>query len=291
MNVFADIPEDAPEDQIFFLDGGVPVRTGNLVGEDPSIDGLKGFADTIGVLSKDAIAKILNEPSRKAGRDRWEAVVWIKNQGRRGSCNAYACASLLEKTRVIRGQQNVKLGPEWLYAQINGGRDRGSLLKDGIQAMERLGVPRSELVPYESYLRSQQKAEATEDAKRFRILKDEYFGISSEEELATALAMNFMCLVACHVTNAWMKLDSDGVVGATDGVGNHAIHLDDVRISSTGEYQFDHAGSWGTRYGQSGRGWTTWRRHYKTTVRYHQFVAVRSTIDDPLGTQLPNRSL
>ncbi len=290
MNVFADIPDDAPEDQIFFLDGGVPVRTGNLVGEDPAIDGLKGFADAIGVLSKDQIAKILSEPTRKAGRNRWESVVWIKNQGRRGSCNAYACASLLEKTRVIRGQQNIKLGPEWLYAQINGGRDRGSLLKDGIQAMERLGVPRSELVPYESYLKSQQKAEATEDAKRFRILKDEYFGISSEEELATALAMNFICLVACHVNNNWMKLDSDGVVQPTDGMGNHAIHLDDVRISSSGEYQFDHAGSWGLRYGQSGRGWTTWKRHYKTTVRYHQFVAVRSTIDDPLGPQLPNRS-
>ncbi len=287
MDAFSDIPEDAPDDQIFFMDGGVPVRTGNLLSEDPSIDGLKGFADHIGVLPKDEIAKIINNPKRKSGRTRF-GTDWIKNQGRRGSCNPYACTAILEKTRFNRGQELVKLGPEWMYAQINGGRDGGSQLKDGITAMERVGVPRVELVPYESYLISQQKPEAKADALRFRVLPGEYYGVSTEEEFATALAMDFCVLFAVHVTNAWMKLDANGIVYPTDGMGNHAIHADDVRIFN-GEYQFDHAGSWGTRYGQDGRGWVSWKRHLKTTVRYHQFVAVRSTIDDPKGPQLPNR--
>lgn len=260
-----------------------------LVSDDPSIDGLQGFADRIGVLSKDAIGKIILNPKRKSGSNRFDET-WIKNQGRRGSCAAYASVSVVEKTRFNRGQDRVDLGPEWVYAQANGGYDRGALLKDVILALDKKGCPRRELVPYESYLKSQQKSEATEDALRFRILTGEYYGISSEEELASALSLGFCVLVAVQVNNAWMKLDSDGVVYPTDGMGNHAIHLDDVRISVSGEYQFEHAGSWGKRYGQNGRGWTTWKRHFKTTVRYHQFVAVRSTIDDPNGPQLPARS-
>jgi len=284
-----DIPTDCPSDQIFHLDNGVPVRTGMLISEEKEISGLQGFADKIGVLPKDHIAKILGDKARKAGRKLFDTS-WIKNQGRRGSCCAYACAALLEKTRFIRGQERVKLGPEYLYANINGGRDQGAQLKHGIKETETGGIPRSELVPYESYLIRQQKPEAKADALRFRILQDEYFGIYSEEEMATALALNWIVLVAVHVTNAWMKLDSNGVVLASDGMGNHAIHCDDVRISSSGEYQFDHAGSWAVSYGQHGRGWTTWKRHYKTTVRYHQFVAVRSTIDDPNGIQLPKKA-
>jgi len=283
-----DIPSDCPSDQIFHLDNGVPVRTGMLISEEKEIPGLMGFADKIGVMSKDEIAKLINEPKRKAGRKLFDTS-WIKNQGRRGSCAAYAGAAVLEKTRFNRGQERVKLGPEFTYAQVNGGRDQGSQLKHVIQSLENAGCPPSEYVKYESYRKAEQTPEGIANAGRFRLLKDEYFGIYSEEELATALALGWVCFVACHVTNSWMKLDSNGVVSPSDGMGNHAIHCDDVRIVN-GEYQFDHAGSWAVSYGQHGRGWTTWKRHYKTTVRYHQFVAVRSTIDDPNGLQLPKKA-
>lgn len=288
MDRYEDVPPEAPDDQIFWLDGNIPVRTGNLLEDDPFIWGLQGFADAIGILTKDTIANILADMKRRAGRLLFDES-WVRNQGKRGSCNAYACSSILEKARYNRGLSKVELGPEWLYANINGGVDRGSLLKDGIMSMERDGVPRRELVPYESFRKPEQKPEAKEDAQRFRILPGEYFGVSTEDEMASALAMGFPVLIAVHVANAWMKLDGDGVVGATDGPGNHAIHCDDLRIKN-GEYQFDHQGSWGTRYGQQGRGWITWRKHLRTTVRYHQFVAVRSTTDDPKEAQLPKKA-
>ncbi len=206
------------------------------------------------------------------------------------NCNAYAIAAALEKARELRGLPRVVLGPEFLYAQINGGRDSGSQLKDGWKAAENIGIPPVEFVKYESYLKREQSPEATANAGRFKILKGEAYGVHSDEELATALALGWVCVVACHVTNAWMNLDSNGVVEATDGPGNHAIHCDDIRINSRGEYEYDHAGSWGTRYGQDGRGWTTWKRHYRTPSKYHQFYAVRSTTDDPNDpNQVPKR--
>lgn len=272
----SEIPEGTPEDQLFELDG-MFVRTGNLVNEVRPAS-LTTVADSMGVLSKDQVAKQI--ATRKAARKRY-GPNWIKNQGRRGSCNAYAAAAATERARDARRLPRVELGPEFLYAQINGGRDSGSHLDRGMKAMETIGCPPKEFVKYESYLKSQQSPEAVANAGRFRIL--EPYAINSEEELATALALGFPCVVACHVTNNWMKLDRNGVVLATDGPGNHAICVDDVRINSLGEYEFDHAGSWGTRYGQDGRGWTTWRRHYRTPSRYHQFYAIRSTIDDPQG--------
>ena len=60
--------------------------------------------------------------------------------------------------------------------------------------------------------------------------------------------------------------------------------------NARGEFEFDHAGSWALRYGQDGRGWTSWRKHYRTPSTKHQFYAVRSTTDDPAAVnKLPTR--
>jgi hypothetical protein len=284
----ADIPSDAPEDQIFYLDGGIPVRTGMLMSETKEIPGLMGFADRIGVMTKDEIAKTIANPKRKAGRKLFDTS-WIRNQGRRGSCAAYSGCSALEKTIFIRGGERVKLGPEFVYSHVNGGRDSGAQLKHVVQHLEKIGCPPSDFVKYESFRKSEQSPEAFANAGRFKLLEGEYFGVYTEEEMATAIALNFICYVACHVTGNWMRLDGNGVVNASDGPGNHAIHCDDVRINSQGEYEFDHPGSWGLNYGQQGRGWTTWRRHYRGPVRNHQFVAMRAAISDPNGLLLPKK--
>ena len=237
-------------------------------------------ADSIGVLSKDDIAKILGTAGRVAGRDLFSPADWILNQGSRGSCNAYAGIGALERARVINNRPHVKLGPEFVYAHINGGRDQGSMLEDGREFLTSTGCPPREFVKYQSYLIREQTPEGSANAGRFKIL--ESFGIHSEEELATALALGYMCVVAVHVTNAWMKLDGDGVAGGARGPGNHALCAHDVRIKN-GQYQFDIPGSWGLTYGDKGHCWATWNAHFASTVNYHQFYAIRAVTDDPIG--------
>ena len=276
----SEVPSDAPHDQIFDDGAGHFVRTGNIAPETKPVTTMATIADKLGVLTRDGIEKILADPNRKTARERFPAS-WIKNQGRRGSCNAYAACAATERARAVRRLPRVELGPEFLYSQINGGSDRGSMLDAGMRSMITTGCPPKEFVTYESYRKSQQSPEAYANASRFRIL--EPYALNSDEELATAIALNFFCVVAVHVANPWFKLDSNGVVMPTDGPGNHAIAVDDVRINSRGEYEFDHPGSWATTYGDQGRGWITWNRHMRTTVRYHQFFAIRSTQDDPHG--------
>jgi hypothetical protein len=245
------------------------------------------FADKVPVLSKDNIAKILGDTGRVMGRDRFDPQGWIKNQGQRGSCNAYAGCAALERARDLSGKKRVVLGPEYLYAQINGGRDQGSMLEDGRKELTTGGCPPKEYVKYESYLEREQSPEATANAGRFRIA--ESWAVQTEEELATALALGYIGVVAVHVTNAWMKLDGDGVAGGSRGPGNHAICVHNVRIKN-GVYQFDSPGSWGLTYGDKGHCWTTWERHYSSTVNYHQFYVIRAVESDPVGDEkLPTK--
>lgn len=236
------------------------------------------FEDNVPTLSKSEVAAIINDPKRLPARQRFGSD-WIKNQGQRGSCNAYAACAALERARVMQGKKRVVLGPEFLYANINGGRDSGSLLEDGRESLTKTGCPPKEFVKWQSYLRNQMSEEARKNAPRFRI--EESYAITTEDGLATALASNFVCVIAVHVTNAWMRLDGDGVAGGAKGPGNHALCLDDVRIKN-GVYQFDCPGSWDLTYGDKGRCWTTWDRHFDVTVNYHQFYAIRTTTTDPI---------
>ena len=176
-----------------------------------------------------------------------------------------------------------------MYAHVNGGQDRGAVLRRVVEFAISGGCALRDMVQYQSYLKRDMGPEAQMSAQRFRIAEGEIVGIHSEEEMASALALNWLVFIAVQVENPWFKLDGNGVVMPTDGDGNHAIHCDDIRINAQGEYEFDHAGSWGKTYGQDGRGWISWRKHLRSTVRNHEFVAVRVMRPDPQGHLLPDR--
>jgi hypothetical protein len=103
--------------------------------------------------------------------------------------------------------------------------------------------------------------------------------METELELAVACALGFDCIIAVHASNRWSNLDSNGISGESHGVGNHAVLVDDVVLSSSGEWLFDMANSWDVSWGQQGRSYQTWRRHLSQTIKYHQFFAIRSTVD------------
>lgn len=236
------------------------------------------YADSVfPVLDWSTIKELAESDSRRMGRKRFGAS-WIRSQGNRGSCNGYAGAKATERARALRGLDHIPLSGEGLYAQINGGRDNGSGLQRGMEALVQNGVPPESMVKHQEYRWSNISSEAKDACKRFRI--SEPFGVDTWQELCSGLAIGFVGVVAVHATNAWSRLDSNGVAGTSHGVGNHSVLVDDVTFIE-GDPVIDMANSWGTNWGWEGRCYLTWEKHLKKTVNYHDFYLIPTTWDDP----------
>lgn len=254
-------------------------RTGCTVPDSPNVfASVPVFEQRVEPWSREMLIRYCESAERARGRERFGPRL-VRNQGRRGSCNGYAGAKALERARLRRFLDYRELSGEGLYAQINEGRDNGSLLVDGMRAIQETGVPRAELVPYEEFRRERLTPEAWADAARNRGF--ELYQITSEAGLATALASGFDCVVAVHVTDTFTRLSAGGYVPAANGPGNHAVGVDDVIYDAArGVFGFDHYGSWGTDMHEGGYALLTWEGHLRETVKYHGFYAIRSTLDN-----------
>jgi len=210
---------------------------------------------------------------------------WIGNQGNYGSCNGYAGAKALQRARVRRRLKPVFLSGEGLYAQINGNRDNGSMLVDGMEAIQANGVPTEEMIPPRSSIYvSQFPVGWKENAGRFQA--NECYQLLDEWDLVTALVLGFDCVVAVHVGNNWQQMDSNGVIPYSPGPGNHAVGVDDIAYMNN-RFLFEHYGSWGTGIHKEGRAYLTWDGHLITTRPNHGFYAIRSTEDDVADADNP----
>ena len=232
------------------------------------------------VASKAEITDLIQDPERVKKRDFFDAS-WIRNQEDRGACNGFAAAQALQRALLLSGREKETLSGEFLYSQMNGGSDRGSMLDDGMKLLKDVGAP-----PYKDRHRRKFKSsdftpEDFRDANERRAF--EVLGVDTELELAEGLAKGAVGVVAVHAHNSFMKLDSNGIAGSANGVGNHAVGVDDVKIID-GELCFDMFNSWSTNYGDQGRAYLTWNKHLKQPNQYHYFYLVTATkttnIDD-----------
>jgi hypothetical protein len=224
------------------------------------------------------VEEILSNPGRRSARSIFPSDKWILNQGPRGSCNGYACASALARARKLAGLPAVILSGEFVYAGINGGRDQGSMLDDGMEFLRDVGSVPIDMVPRLEYRWSRISEEAKRAAPRFRGFELSTAG--SEDELSVGLALGFVGVVAVHFGGRMQSLDRNGVAGAHRGPGNNSVGVEDLRIRG-GRYEFDYFNSHGRRYGEDGRAWLQWDRHLEQTSHYHQFFLVRAALDDP----------
>jgi hypothetical protein len=208
--------------------------------------------------------------------------LWIKDQNGRGACAGYAAASALERARARRGLEFVELSGDAIYAAVNRGVDQGSGLENNMVWLRDNGIPPASMVPRHEYRKNRIPAAAYESGKRFRGF--ETFAIRTEIEMASALVAGFSVVIACHAGNGGRA--PDGLIDWTNGVGNHSVVCDDIRLrNNTWEYQI--ANSWGLHWGERGRGWLRWKNHLSNPVRNHMFYAIRSTKDDPEGDNPP----
>ena len=227
------------------------------------------------MLSVEEIRELVSSENRTPARKRFSPDRWIRNQGSRGSCNGFAGAWALSRARVMAGLPFVALSGEFLYSMINGGRDSGSMLDDGMKAIQERGVAREDLVKHESYLWSQMSAEARQDADNHKAF--EAYRVDSELGLASGLVLGFIGVVAVHASNAWSSL-SGGISRRSLGPGNHAVCCQDVGWN--GRLTFDIANSWGRNWGDNGHTWNTWNDHLIEPNKYHDFYLIRGVTDE-----------
>jgi hypothetical protein len=253
--------------------GGNLYYTGNL---KPSVKACKVKRWPVQQFNRSTIEGLIKDPSRVKAADMF-GPEWIYNQGSIGSCNGCAGAKALQRQRVLAGQPNIELSGEYLYSRINGSRDVGSMLDAGMEWIQSNGVAPWRPQHAQKYRSRDFTAEDVRDSVRFKGL--ECYGIDSELELATGIALGFTAVVAVHATNNFMRLDANGIAGGGNGPGNHAVGVDDVKIIN-GELVFRMFNSWGKSYGDNGYAGLTWNRHFKTTNKYHYFYLIRSVNDD-----------
>lgn len=259
------------------LPSGLIVGTG-LVAQPARTTGFPLLADRVPLLTDDQIRDVIHDSQRVAMRERFPQATWSRNQGQRGSCNGYAGARALSRARVLRGLEPVHLSGEYLYAAINGGRDQGSTLEDAFRWLQEHGVCREELVPHEEYRFAWISEEAKRDAANFKGL--ELYAVDTARELHSAIALGFQCVIAVHVDDDFTRVDAQGRVPPSHGVGNHAVMATDLyEIDGRFEIEFDF--DWGRGVGHDGLGCVAWESHLRQTVQNHYFYAIRSTSDGP----------
>lgn len=239
------------------------------------------FADTFAaeMLTLDQIrAGLAGKASMWGRRQRFSGTKYIRNQRSHGSCNGFSTAAMLSRMRELRGEPYVCLSGADAYSQMNGGRDQGSMLGDGMKIVEANGIAPEEMVPWNHIYTSQISAEAKQARARFKGFTT--YAVDEEVELATAIYLGRLGVVAVHATNPFNAQDGDGVNRGGNGPGNHSVGVQDIRVQSDGTLNYDMANSWDTSWCDGGYTWLTWNKHFQQCVRNHRFWILVSTTDD-----------
>ena len=248
-------------------------RLGLIGPPEGFVSSLPVFGDTVDPLDRRTIERIAKS-NTATGRTMFDSS-WIKDQGRYGSCNGFAGASALSRSRVRRGLKRVDLSGAYLYSLINGGRDHGSMLDDGMHALQGRGCATERTVgANQIYPSKYDRSKANREASRYKAA--ECYRVTSAVELWTALALGWDVIVAVHAGRRFSDL-RNGIAGVDSGRGNHAVMCDGI-LYAGGEVVGDGVNSWGTRWGDRGRMLLRWR-HFEQTIGVHSFYAIRTTTD------------
>lgn len=214
------------------------------------------------------------------------------NQGNKSSCNAYMIAWILSMLIFRNFGVLIRFSPEWVYSKINGGRDQGSMLDDGMEFMKHKGMPEYVAEFFQLYREDQFGMEgnrwAGQSASQHTFAEAYYAPCDTFENLILSLAS---CLVtggctgnALHVGNQYMR--SGDIAGYDDGLGNHAVPSTRIglltpRPQSIEDIRFRVPGTWGRSFAKNGYTWVEPRHFYKPGT-VHRFYCVTAVNADSL---------
>lgn len=202
----------------------------------------------------------------------------IGNQGQQGSCVAwasgYAMKSYHEKVErrwnydspVTGGSGNRVFSPAFIYNQINGGRDDGSVISDALALMVRQGAAPWSAMPYkQNDYRTQPKAAVKRAASKYKAQSYRRLEGSNLDSIKAELSKGNPIVFGIGVDDAFYNL-KDKVYDKNQGqfYGGHAMTLvgyDDSKKSPRGHRgAFKMINSWGTGWGDRGYGWISYKQ-------------------------------
>jgi hypothetical protein len=206
---------------------------------------------------------------------------WVLDQDGISSCVGNGWAGDLRRTRVLAGMKDVKLSPGFTYSLINGGRDQGAVISDGIAALTNTGTCSYALVGEKPFYARQMPAAAKAEAQRFRVAEAYHAG--TWEEVGSALMTGRYCVVfGFQVGSNLQNYDRYGVGGHATGPGNHCVMADGIVKLPDGRWVLDTVNSWGYP-------WGPWKNGRVYLDRNHLFgggdqpdvCVIRVAADDP----------
>ena len=234
-------------------------------------------AVTSAKLSAAEIQKLISDPSRVPASAVFDDH-WVKegNQLSHGSCNGWATASALSKTRFKRGiNDGTVLSGSYVYSLLNGCQDNGSALSDDIDELAKNGAPPASVCGPDTIWRKDTIQFDDQDAKHKGLA---CFSVSDEATLQTAVALGFICVVAVQVDRSrFVNFSGPGILPAFHGSGNHAVHVDDLVVYQ-GQLCYRLVNNWGLGWGNSGTALVTFDS-FSETIGVHQFWAITSTME------------
>ena len=175
--------------------------------------------------------------------------VTIRDQGAHGSCTGQATQSALAYAWKISGQKFHEFSPTYIYAQVNGGQDRGAQVSNAVMAAQK-GTCLFEQCGQNTIYMNQISAEAKKTASRFKVL--EVYRVKNFDELGTAMMRGYPVVSGIAVGDNFGNLSSDGVAQLPDRIaGGHALcHIGMKNVN--GKWVIDTQNSWGVRWGLDG---------------------------------------
>jgi len=248
--------------------GGIPRILNRLLPQKAQRAAMASFADSSSVIPRADWTAI----------DRRATLPTLIDQKSHGSCVGFGSTGALMSARVLAGMPLQVLSGAYVYSWINGGSDQGAIIGDSVDALMKHGTCLESTVGWDTIYRNQASKGDTE-AQRFKLF--ESYTINSFDEGVSALQLGFTLVFAVMVGNSFTDLDSDGCCGYDNGPGNHCVHADGVRKTSSGEWVLDMKNSWGPSFGDNGRGGIRQKLFEGLSSNGQDAYAIRAATTDP----------
>lgn len=173
----------------------------------------------------------------------------IEYQNPYSSCTTATATGAMNCQRLLRGQPFVKLSWQWLYDQVNDGRDKGSNIYRANEVVRRLGIP-----PLESYPKPTFKANRNPTGVPY-YREGVEIRVDMFDELATAILMGILPQFPVDAGNCQSGFTSEGVGRGNGKSPNHSVYAAGLKQIG-GQWYVLGVNSWGATWGPFGNG--TW---------------------------------